>query len=77
MDKPWAQEKWHVSSFNFAPEARAEMSLAPDIIISDCTLRDGEQQPGIVFGPEDKLRVARARDRGRYALCVPAGAGSR
>ena len=62
MDKPWAQEKWHVSSFNFAPEARAEMSLVPDIIISDCTLRDGEQQPGIVFGPEDKLRVARALD---------------
>ena len=62
MDKPWAQEKWHVSSFNFAPEVRAEISLAPDIIISDCTLRDGEQQPGIVFGPEDKLRVARALD---------------
>ena len=62
MNKPWAQEKWHVSSFNFIPEVRDEINLAKDIIISDCTLRDGEQQPGVVFGPEDKVRLAQALD---------------
>jgi len=62
MNKPWAQERWHVSSYNFTPEVRAEINLAKDIIISDCTLRDGEQQPGVVFGPEDKMRLAQALD---------------
>lgn len=62
MNKPWAQERWHVSAYNFVPEVRAEINLAKDIIISDCTLRDGEQQPGVVFGPEDKMRLAQALD---------------
>ena len=29
----------------------------------DCTLRDGEQQPGIVFSKQDKVEIARALDR--------------
>jgi len=62
QDKPWIDEQWHVSPYNFAPEVRAGVNLAEDIIISDCTLRDGEQQPGIVFGPEDKMRLAQALD---------------
>ena len=62
MNKPWAQEQWHVSAYNFIPEVTAGINLAKDIIISDCTLRDGEQQPGVVFGPEDKMRLAQALD---------------
>jgi isopropylmalate/homocitrate/citramalate synthase len=62
MNRPWAQEQWQVSAFNFLPEVRAGVNLAKNIIISDCTLRDGEQQPGIVFGPEDKMRIAKALD---------------
>jgi len=41
---------------------RGEINLAGDLIISDCTLRDGEQQPGIVFGVRDKMRIAKALD---------------
>jgi len=62
MNKPWSQELWHVSAFNFTPQLRAEVTLARDIVISDGTLRDGEQQPGIVFSPEDKVRLAQALD---------------
>ncbi len=62
IDGPWAKEKWHVSLYNFVPEVRKQLGFADSIIISDCTLRDGEQQPGIVYSPEDKLKLALALD---------------
>ena len=62
LDGPWAKEKWHVSLYNFVPEVRKQLGFADSIIISDCTLRDGEQQPGIVYSPEDKLKLALALD---------------
>lgn len=61
-DKLWAQKQWHVSLYNFAPEVKQEINLANNIIISDCTLRDGEQQPGVVFNPESKIRLAKVFD---------------
>ncbi len=62
QDKPWVHKLWHVSSFNFVPEVRGQIRLAKNILISDCTLRDGEQQPGVIFTPEDKIRLAKALD---------------
>ena len=38
------------------------MSLPQQVIISDCTLREGEQQAGVVLGTEEKLRLAHALD---------------
>jgi isopropylmalate/homocitrate/citramalate synthase len=61
-ETPWINEQWHVSPYNFAPEVTGEMTLARDIIISDCTLRDGEQMPGVVFGLDDKVRLAQVLD---------------
>lgn len=50
----WAvNERWN-------PEN--EGSLNPKLRIADCTLRDGEQQAGIVFTVEDKVDIARALD---------------
>lgn len=62
QNEPWIKEQWHVSSYNFTPEVRNEIRPANNIIMSDCTLRDGEQQPGVVFTPENKLRLAKVLD---------------
>jgi len=61
MDKPWIREKWYVSNYNFDPEVQGEIKLS-DISISDCTLREGEQQPGVVLTGEEKIRIALALD---------------
>ena len=50
---------WETSPF--AREAIAgKTSFSPNLKVADCTLRDGEQQAGIVFTKHDKLEIARA-----------------
>lgn len=51
-------ENWYVSKINFLEDIQKTFSFAPDIIVADCTLRDGEQQPGIVFTKQDKVAIA-------------------
>ncbi len=48
-----------VSPWNFSTE---DDSPPQTLIVHDTTLRDGEQQAGVVFTPEEKLRVATALD---------------
>jgi isopropylmalate/homocitrate/citramalate synthase len=55
------QKSWEISPFSDAAMAGA-VNFAPQLRISDCTLRDGEQQAGIVLNPDDKLEIARALD---------------
>lgn len=58
--EPWKSDKWFVSPWNFADEVRAGLRFADKIKIHDITLRDGEQQTGIVFTKDDKVRIAEA-----------------
>jgi isopropylmalate/homocitrate/citramalate synthase len=62
MHKPWSTDQWHTSYLNYLPEIRDSLRFAKEILISDCTLREGEQQAGVVLSPSDKLRLAHALD---------------
>src|SRR5450759_3514450 len=56
--EPWKTDKWHVSPWNFAPEVLAQLHFAKQVKVHDVTLRDGEQQTGVIFTKDDKIRIA-------------------
>lgn len=49
-----------MSHYNFGKEARRGLRYPKKVLIHDITLRDGEQQAGIVIRKDEKVRVARA-----------------
>ena len=54
----WFTDEWCVSPINFMKQVKSDLKLKPKLRIADCTLRDGEQQPGVVFRQKDKIRIA-------------------
>ena len=57
---PWKTDKWFSSPWNYLPEVVGDLQIPENIQIHDVTLRDGEQQAGIEFTADDKLRIAEA-----------------
>lgn len=57
-DTPWKQEKWYTSPWNFAPEATKDFAPPKKIKFHDVTLRDGEQQAGLIFTKDQKIALA-------------------
>lgn len=55
---PWKTENWFVSPWNYLEEVREGFQPPPRVKIHDVTLRDGEQQAGVIFTKDDKIRIA-------------------
>lgn len=59
MSQPWKTDRWFSSPWNYLPEVREALHFPEQIRIHDVTLRDGEQQTGIVFRRQEKVAIAR------------------
>lgn len=57
--QPWKTKNWHVSPWNFEDEVTKDFQPPKSVKIHDVTLRDGEQQAGIIFTKDDKVRIAK------------------
>ena len=55
---PWKTDKWFVSPWNFAGPVLEQLHFPPKVEFHDITLRDGEQQTGVIFTKDDKIRIA-------------------
>jgi isopropylmalate/homocitrate/citramalate synthase len=62
MKEPWRTKNWFTSHYNFNSQARKGMKFPKKIQFYDLTLRDGEQQAGLVFRKEEKVEIARLLD---------------
>ncbi len=56
--QPWKTDNWFVSPWNFEPAVREQLHFPKQIKFHDITLRDGEQQTGVIFTKDDKIRIA-------------------
>ncbi len=59
MNQPWKTDKWFTSPWNWMPEVRAQFRFPEKIKIHDVTLRDGEQQTGIILRRNEKVEIAK------------------
>jgi isopropylmalate/homocitrate/citramalate synthase len=59
-NEPWKTNDWFVSEWNYAPDVTKGFKFSKNIKIHDVTLRDGEQQTGVIFTKDDKVRIAEA-----------------
>jgi isopropylmalate/homocitrate/citramalate synthase len=57
---PWHTDRWFTSPWNFDPAVTGDLGFPDRIEIHDVTLRDGEQQAGVEFSADDKVRIAEA-----------------
>ncbi len=59
-DQPWKTRDWFSSPWNYLPEVTEGFAFPESVEIHDVTLRDGEQQAGIEFTADEKVRIAEA-----------------
>jgi len=59
MDHPWKTDRWFTSPWNYLPEVREGLNFPEKVRLHDVTLRDGEQQTGIVYRRHEKVAIAK------------------
>jgi len=58
MGDPWKSKNWFVSPWNYSNEVISKFNFPRKIKFHDVTLRDGEQQTGLVFNKDEKIKIA-------------------
>ena len=58
--EPWKTDMWFSSPWNYLPEVTEEFQIPENVQVHDVTLRDGEQQAGVEFTADEKVRIAEA-----------------
>jgi isopropylmalate/homocitrate/citramalate synthase len=57
-NEPWKTDLWFSSPWNYLSEVTKGFQIPDEVKIHDVTLRDGEQQAGVEFTADDKVRIA-------------------
>lgn len=55
---PWKTDKWFTSPWNYADTVVDNQDFAKKVKFHDVSLRDGEQQAGLIFNKEQKITLA-------------------
>jgi isopropylmalate/homocitrate/citramalate synthase len=55
---PWKSDAFFTSPWNHDPDVVEGLTPSDSVVIHDVTLRDGEQQSGVEYTADDKVRIA-------------------
>lgn len=58
METKWKTDQWFTSPWNFLPEVVKDFAFKDKIKLHDVSLRDGEQQAGLIFNKDQKVEIA-------------------